>query len=815
MKIKIPISPSTKEAKPEAVLPTPGSATASFTGAITPVAETAGLMPKHGTVSTRVATKWEDSLATGNGRMGALLAGDPQHEILIVNHADMWLPLGSRECVPDVGTYLAEMRTVIAEKGYDAAQAFFETKAKEQGWGGEIVWTDPFHPACFVTIDQPSSSPIKDYARIEDFSTGEVWAQWTNDAGSFAHRTFISRPDQVIAVKLTAPKGRLSCTLQVPRVDNDKIDSTVVHSKNLITLHNVYVKGKGGYDIAMRVAASGGTLSCDGKTIAVAAADHLTLLIRVEPWKAGETGTLVKLTTDLTTVKGDYESLLKSHAMVHGGIFKRASLDLGGLPAERGMSSEAILDLAGRENRLPAALLERMYDAGRYVYMCSASAKNPPNLFGIWTGTWKPAWSGDYTLDTNIQLDIESAYSGNMAECMEGYFYKMEQFTPEFRINARNLYGCRGIFAGCRASNTGLCLHWGNRWPGQFWMPGAGWLAHWFYDHYQYTGDKTFLRERAVPFMKECALFYEDFLFLDASGMYRFSPSFSAENGSADNSSQDISICRELLTNLIAACETLDIEPDGVKRWEDLLAKLPPYLINAQGQLKEWAVPNKGENNNHRHLMHLYGAFEWPEFSEEADATLFAAAKVALLNRIAGCKERATHGHMHMGLAATGLGLGNEAYGRLEIMATLRSMYPSMVTGHEPGPGILCDDGNGSIPEIVNRMLVQSQPGTLHLLPAIPDALPKGTLSGTRARGQIAMDKVAWDMKAGSCEAVITADIEQKIRLIMPRDMEVKSIACDGKALAIVDQGVAKRGANLVLPKSKTVTVVITFKPTP
>ena len=490
------------------------------------------------------------------------------------------------------------------------------------------------------------------------------------------------------------------------------------------------------------------------------------------------------------------------------------SIDLGG-GAERGLSSETLLDLAKKENRLPAALLERMYDAGRYVFICSAGPQTPPNLFGIWTGTWSPAWSGDYTLDTNIQLDIESCFSGNMAECMEGYFKLLESFVPEMQVNAKNLYGCRGIMSGSRASNTGLHLHWGNGWPGQFWTPGAPWLAHWFYDYYQYTGDKEFLAKRAVPFMKECALFYEDFLkgTENASGKYRFSPSYSAENGMADNSTQDISIARELLTNLIAACETLGIEPTGVQRWKAMRAKLPPYQINEQGQLKEWAIPGKGENNNHRHLMHLYGAFESPEFSEEADPRLFEAARVALRNRLKAARETATHGRMHMGLAATTLGMANEAYGRLKLMATDRSMYPSMVTAHNDGPSILCDDGNGSIPEIVNRMVVQSQPGLLRLLPAIPDALPQGTLSGTRARQQIGVDSVHWDRKAGTCQAIVTSDIGQTIRLVMPRDMVVESIRLDGQAQTIVDQGVAKRGANLVLPKGKNVNIVVKFKP--
>ena len=92
------------------------------------------------------------------------------------------------------------------------------------------------------------------------------------------------------------------------------------------------------------------------------------------------------------------------------------------------MSSEALLDLAQKEQRLPAALLERMYDAGRYVFLCSAGPATPPNLFGIWTGTWQPAWSGDYTTDTNLQLDVECAYSANLAECMVGFFHLWDSY---------------------------------------------------------------------------------------------------------------------------------------------------------------------------------------------------------------------------------------------------------------------------------------------------------------------------------------------------------------------------------------------------
>jgi hypothetical protein len=462
---------------------------------------------------------------------------------------------------------------------------------------------------------------------------------------------------------------------------------------------------------------------------------------------------------------------------------------------------------------MPAALLERMYDAGRYVFLCSAGPYTPPNLFGIWTGTWHPAWSGDYTTDTNLQLDVECAHSGNMAESMAGYFDLWDSYLPDFERNARDLYGCRGILTGSRASNIGLSLHWDSGWPGNLWTPGAPWIAHWYYDHYQYTGDEKFLRERAIPFMEKCALFYEDFLkdSRDANGHLCFRPSFSAENGWGDNAAQDIEIAHELLTNLIAGCEILKIKPEDVVRWKALLTNLPPLLINDQGQLKEWANPTQGEHNDHRHLMHLYGAFESDQFREEVDPKLFAAAKVALMNRVNASTEDATHGFMHTGLAAVGLGMGDLAYARVELLATHRSIYPSMVDGHFGGPRVLCDDGNGATPEIVNRMIVQSQIGRLMLLPALPAALPQGMLSGIRARGAISVDRIEWDMKAGALTVILTPDHDQTIDLVMPPGAVVTHLVVNKTAQTIVAQGVEKQGCRVALRGGKATMVQALF----
>ncbi|WP_338287008.1 glycoside hydrolase N-terminal domain-containing protein [Luteolibacter sp. LG18] len=818
-------------------------------GDVAPVQDPAPLMPRHGTVILQPAKTWEGGLAAGNGTLGAMLYGDPEKDTLLVNHSKLWLPAGSREVLPNGGDILGEMRRIIGEKGYGEGQKFFLQKAEEGGWGGKLVWTDVFHPGFFLDLNQKPSGAVKDYARVEDFSKGETWAQWTNDDGAFARRMFVSKTDNTLVTTTTGPKGKVSLTVRMQKVNSPLIESTIEHTADWITCHNVYVKGKGGYEGAVRVVSEGGTRTSDGSSVTITGADSVTLLVRILPWrtplpdshawpndpknpdftgpekpvkrgtvqipgKAYKPEWLTALKADLASMSGDYATLFKPHTAAWSSLFNRVSIDLGGSTEERGMASGPLLDKAKDEQRLSPALLERMYDSGRYVFMCSAGPETPPNLFGIWSGTWQPAWSGDYTTDTNLQLDTEIAYSGNLAECMTGYYQLWDSYMPDLRRNAKSLYNCNGILIGSRSSNNGLALHWDKGWPGNLWTPGTSWMAHWYYDHFLYTGDREFLRRTAIPFMKDCALFWEDFLKSteDKDGLYTFRPSYSAENGWGDNTSQDIEITQELLTNLIAGCELLGIEKEGVVRWKALLAKLPPLLVNNEGALKEWSNPKQGEQNNHRHLMHLYGAFESLQFSPDSDPKLFEAAKVALMNRVKASQEDATHGYMHTGLAAAGLGMGDLAFARIEEMAKHRSTYNNMVAAHYGGPRILCVDGNGATPEIVNRMFIQSRVGDLTLLPAVPKALPKGSLKGTRARGNITVEEIQWDLGAGTCEVTLSSAAKQEVVIALPNELGVTKMSVGDKEVAVAAQGVARSGAKVMLPKGSPVKIAVAFK---
>jgi hypothetical protein len=363
-------------------------------------------------------------------------------------------------------------------------------------------------------------------------------------------------------------------------------------------------------------------------------------------------------------------------------------------------------------------------------------------------------------------------------------------------------------------SNHGLMLHWG-RWDGIWWTAGASWLARWFPEQWRYTGGTEFARKRVVPLLKDVAQFYESFMTTNAAtGQYEFIPSYSPESLDGITATMDVMAVKDTLMCLVETCAALGIEQGNVTRWQAMLANLPPYRINQDGALAEWIPPAYGEHYAHRHLSHRHAAYEATgDLSPDGTPELWKAAQEATRRRIDANGEQSSHGRMHMGLAAAYLGLADEAYGRVAIMATEKSMYPSLITSHEPGQRTFNTDANGAIPEIVIRMLVSSSRGRLELLPALPSALSKGSIQGILARGQIHMDRLAWDVKAGTVTAAFTSGVKQNIVLVLPSGVVGDEIKVNGKAQKVVTEGVRKKGCHLTLAKGKAVTIELQLQP--
>jgi hypothetical protein len=503
--------------------------------------------------------------------------------------------------------------------------------------------------------------------------------------------------------------------------------------------------------------------------VRVKGADEVLVFLRVAVLEQSDKTQLPSLQRGLSKLKPDYDRLLARHAKVHGELFNRVRLDLGG-GADRGLTSEELI-ARSRVGATVPALLEKEFDAARYAVI-SSSGELFPNLQGIWNGTWSPPWSADFTQNGNVQSALAGHLPGNLAECLDPYFRYLEGQVPEYRVNARRLYGARGIHVPSRTSTHGLNNHFDATWPMTFWTAGAGWAAQFFYEYYRYTGDREFLRKRALPFMTEAAAFYEDFLVPDAEGTLLFSPSYSPENHPANNPSQacinatmDIAVAKELLRNCIEASETLGVNATRIATWRSMLARMPAYQTNADGALKEWTTPALEDNYAHRHASHLYALFGGMIDEVATNAPLRQAFLRAIEKRLEFRRNEPTgemaFGAVQLGLAAASLGSAKTCG---EVVDWLSNLYwtPALTSTHN-AHSLFNTDICGGLPAVVIRMLVATAPGSIDLLPALPEAWRQGSIEGVRAHAQIAIQKLEWN----PTHVVVTlrSDVRQSVRM--------------------------------------------------
>ncbi len=362
--------------------------------------------PARGTWTRQPAARWEAGFLTGNGRMGAIVFGQPANETIVLNHCRMYRTLGGREIVPDLTDRMDEARQAAKTGGPDGFHKFVRQTCHEAGWRS-IIWTDPFHPAGVLKLAMKAPpEAARDYRLSEDFMTGEVAVRWDDSRGPWQRRLFVSRPDNVAVLSLQGPHGAVSfdLTLEIGHADIPaSIRSEPAPQGAWVTAHCVYAKGKGGYDLALRVVLQGGKLECAGEKVSVAGADGCLLLAQVVPWKTplpkdqseawttnaenpdfaadrlgryvpapglGESSVIAYLNQEqaaelmpqiravLGRLPADYAALLAPHAKVHGELMGRVAVDLSG-GEDRRLATDELLARSVRDGSLPPALMER------------------------------------------------------------------------------------------------------------------------------------------------------------------------------------------------------------------------------------------------------------------------------------------------------------------------------------------------------------------------------------------------------------------------------------------------------------------------
>jgi len=778
-------------------------------------------IPERGFISAQPAETWEQGLLSGNGTIGASVLSCPLDETIVFSHERLFLPERKPLMPPNLAPRLFEIRQLIRRGLYRQATELAFDISEQEGF----LYPDPFVPAFDLKIRMDNPMHITDYVRSVDFQTGEAVVRWADTRGVFVRKLFVSRADGVAVLLMKGPgEGDLNCRLELrprdpghSRFRRNITDLKTAAEGNALTIQykfsNAYPGSIHALEGVARIAVKNGSAVPDGKTMVVTGADEVLVFIGIEMLYDPEKSRAEEMKAFLAELPADYDSLLRRHARIHGRLFNRMRLDLGG-GSDHVLTTEELL--AGTSDERPLkALIEKEFDAGRYNII-SSTGELPPTLQGVWAGTYDPPWASDFTHNGNVPSAIASMLMGNMPELMLAYTSYLESIVPYLEVNARRIFGARGIVLPSRSTTNGFNNAFNARFPGAFWVAGAAWAAHFFYDYYLYTGDRPFLREHALPFMEKAALFFEDYLIEGPDGKFMFIPTQSPENAPRNtrsqatlNSTMAVAAAKELLGNIIAASRELGVNQERIPLWETMLTKMPDYMINEDGAIKEWLTPELEDNYNHRHSSHLYPLFDGmpKEIAEspELQAAFRRTIELKLERHWTGKERRRgfmSFGLVQLGLAAASLGDSKLAYRSLVPLIN-RYWLHNLASTHNDR-SLFNMDISGGMPAVIIKMLVASAPGEIRLLPAVPSAWPSGTIEGVLCRGQIEIKKLHWEK--GRILLTFTSAKKQTIALKTPSEIDRFAVM---KGEASVQETDQKDGLFLSLIPGEEITLDI------
>jgi len=739
---------------------------------------------------------WEDAFLAGNGRMGIMVFGNPLNDTIIYNDRGFnWAASTNapfRTFAQVSATDLTTIKSNCVSGNYSAADNLAGS-APQWNDGGE----SSRHPGYEMLISIPQNGSISNYSRVCNFRTGEVSVNWSDNMGNWTRKSFVSRKDDVIVQYLPAPSnGTITCSIQLTNDPGMSFPSgmtfTSLASANYLDMRVNYPANTSdaGYEGVTRVVSTGGTISVNGSVVTISNATSVILLTRTAKYYTNcesQWGQQL-LQSQLAAVSTDYDILLNGQLATHEVIYDRVKIDLGASASDRALPNETLLAMQAGSSTPVNAMWERAFDAGRYYFLSSSSSNTPPDLFGLWTGVYGPfgaANSMGYTLDANLNLQIAGGNIGDMPEAMAGYFAMNEGWQKDFETNASKLLGCRGMLAcgNTPGTTSGLEATMNSTYPYQYVTGEEPWLLYPFWEHYLITGDTNFLQNQLYPLLKDMGYFYEDFLTqTDTNGNYIFAGSISPENqpsnlpantGLVNNSTFDIAGAKFALTTLIQTCNTLGLDQGsghGVQTWSNILNKLPPYLIggpnNPDDALCEWSWPGLSDNYNHRHSSHLVTVWPYREITPETTANLFNAAAITLAKKDAYSYENTGHGLLHSALIAAGLKDALAVNHKILRLTKEGFYYNSLCSSHYTSHGTFCTDTCNSMPGVMMEMLLSSSPGTLELLPALPQTLTQGSITDVKGRNRVTVQSLSWNMTNNSVNCALQSDIDQDITLI-------------------------------------------------
>nr|WP_245243767.1 glycoside hydrolase family 95 protein [Mariniflexile gromovii] len=598
------------------------------------------------------AANWNEALPLGNGRLGAMVFGNPSNENIQLNELTLWAGGPHRNDNPDAKGALSEVRELLFQEKYDEAHRLANEKFISKTSHGM-----PYETVGNLRLNFENQENVSDYYRELDIEKAINTTTYTVDGVTYKREIFTSFSDQVIVMKITAnKKGKISFNATMDRPEPAKV-SVFTEANGVLVMtgfggDNSFrlspgtpaIKGMVEFDSRVKIVPEGGKLSAKNNQLNVSKANSVTLYISIATnfvnYQDVSANAHKKAADFIAKAeKKNYKQLVNDHTSFYQNYFNRVSLDLGTSEAAKNPTDVRIKEFSTGFDPSLAALY---FQFGRYLLISSSQpGGQPANLQGLWCNDLTPPWKSAYTVNINTEMNYWPAEVTNLSEMHEPLIQMVRELSEAGKETAKVMYGADGWVTHHNTDLWRICgpvdgATWG------MWPTGGTWLTQHVWDKFMFNGDLEYLKS-VYPAMKGATEFILSVLTPEPkNGWLVIAPSISPEHGPSVRSknvtieagtTMDNQLVFDMFTKTISAAKILNVDAALISKIENALQKLPPMKVGQHNQLQEWMQDLDDPKDDHRHVSHLYGLYPSNQISPYRHPELFQGAENTLIQR--------------------------------------------------------------------------------------------------------------------------------------------------------------------------------------